>query len=170
MGAEYMGDGPYGPPLDPTPYSAILLVAGGIGITPMHSNFRLLAQLSNRSELPASLELVRLVWIARSEALFRILLESLSECLRPGQFEVVLYLNDPAGTNPSPPSICSTPGLTVLVGRPSFNSWFEEVGSQVRGERQILVKACGPEPMTLAAESAARGRERFVFESELFIL
>merc|ERR1719223_138994 len=76
-------DGPYGPRLDPTPYSAILLVAGGIGITPMHSTYRLLAQLSDRQELPASLAFVRLVWVARSEAMFRILLDSLSECLRP---------------------------------------------------------------------------------------
>ena len=35
-------DGPYGIPIEPSKYSEIFLVAGGIGITPLHSTFRTL--------------------------------------------------------------------------------------------------------------------------------
>jgi NADPH oxidase len=33
-------DGPYGIPLDPSPYRCALLIAGGIGITPLYATFK----------------------------------------------------------------------------------------------------------------------------------
>ncbi|CAK0867815.1 unnamed protein product [Prorocentrum cordatum] len=77
-------DGAYGPMFDPADHAACLLVGGGIGITQVHSTLRTLAQMAQRSELPASLRLVRLVWIGRSAELFRVLDDSIGQCLQAG--------------------------------------------------------------------------------------
>mmetsp|Transcript_165739 Transcript_165739/g.532171 ORF Transcript_165739/g.532171 Transcript_165739/m.532171 type:complete len:776 (+) Transcript_165739:55-2382(+) len=163
-------DGPYGPPLDPKDYSAMLLIAGGIGITPMHSIFRMLAQLADRQELPASLKLVRLIWIGRSASLFRILIDSLAECIRPGSIEAVLYTDDPAQLHESAGIESAHPGLQVLAERPSFENLYDTLLSNLNGEGRVLVKSCGPPTMDAAAERAVHGRRSFVYESELFVL
>lgn len=170
-------DGPYGPPLDPLGYSAILLIAGGIGITPMHSTFRMLSQMAAREELPASLQLVRLVWVGRSMSLFSVLLDSLAQINCPGKFEVVLYLTNgdteqkvQAAFDAKFEELGDPPLIPkVLSGRPSFDTMFEELGSY-KDHGPILVKGCGPEPMILASQKAARSRKHIVYESELFML
>jgi ferredoxin-NADP reductase len=59
-------DGPYGLPLDVSKYSSILLVAGGIGITPMHSCLRqIYTSIKANSNLYPNLRKVRLVWVSR---------------------------------------------------------------------------------------------------------
>ena len=58
-------EGPYGLPFDHRPVSNLLLVAGGIGITPLHSIMRtLLLQLNSNIGLsdPGLLKKVKLIW------------------------------------------------------------------------------------------------------------
>eukprot|EP00746_Dinoflagellata_sp_MGD_P125978 gnl/MRDRNA2_/MRDRNA2_60900_c0_seq1.p1 gnl/MRDRNA2_/MRDRNA2_60900_c0~~gnl/MRDRNA2_/MRDRNA2_60900_c0_seq1.p1 ORF type:complete len:829 (-),score=87.29 gnl/MRDRNA2_/MRDRNA2_60900_c0_seq1:59-2200(-) len=179
-------DGPYGSSLDPRGYSAILLIAGGIGITPMHSTFRMLSQLAQRQELPASLQLVRLIWIGRSMELFAILLDSLAQLNLPGKFEVVLYLTNGERTQQQLTEKSSAavqasldakleelgdPPLIpqIVSGRPCFDTMFEEL-EHFKDHGPVLVKGCGPEPMILASQKAARRRNHIVYESELFTL
>ena len=64
-----------GPPLGD--YEHLVLVCGGIGVTPMHSILSELAlRLNDRSIAAAKscgkIQTVRLVWVARSEALFQL--------------------------------------------------------------------------------------------------
>eukprot|EP00929_Paragymnodinium_shiwhaense_P056096 TRINITY_DN28081_c0_g1_i1.p1 TRINITY_DN28081_c0_g1~~TRINITY_DN28081_c0_g1_i1.p1 ORF type:complete len:772 (+),score=149.58 TRINITY_DN28081_c0_g1_i1:105-2420(+) len=162
-------DGPYGPHLDHKDCAGILLLAGGIGVTPMHSTFRMLSQLHRRGELPDRLKLVRLVWIARSEDLFKILLESLAESVQPGKLEVLLYLDNPAESQSSSSLPADIPGLKVFFGRPSFDTVYDTMSGDV-WEQNVLVKACGPGPMDSAAQKAASSRKAFTYESELFVL
>jgi predicted ferric reductase len=156
-------DGPYGPSLDPSDYSAIVLLAGGIGITGMHSTFRMLSQLAERGELPETVKLVRLIWTGRSMALFRVFLEALAQFSQPGRFEVVLYLT--SGDTECPPA----EAVRILPGRPSFDAIFDEL-EHFKEKGPVLVKSCGPAPMILASQKAAHGRKHIHYESELFVL
>lgn len=62
-------DGPYGAPLAVENYSALLLVGGGIGITPLHSYFRFLYHaIMAQAKAYTHLRKVRLLWIVRNEA------------------------------------------------------------------------------------------------------
>lgn len=65
-------DGPYGTAFHANHYKHILLVAGGIGITPMQAHFRSMCSDYGRQGLDtAAIESVKLVWVVRalSEAL-----------------------------------------------------------------------------------------------------
>mmetsp|Transcript_77404 Transcript_77404/g.171382 ORF Transcript_77404/g.171382 Transcript_77404/m.171382 type:complete len:471 (+) Transcript_77404:3-1415(+) len=167
-------DGPYGPALDVAGHERVLLFAGGIGITPIHSTFRMLSQLAARGELPGTLKLVKLVWVARSAAMFSILADSLRECLEAARpegapvFLLALYLDNPA--EPHARADDMNLGLEVIVGRPSCASLYDEVVAESPGNGTTLVQACGPPPMAMAAEKAARSCPRLVFQSELFVL
>jgi len=162
-------DGPYGPHLDPRNYAAMLLLAGGIGITPMHSTFRMLSQLASQGELPETLKCVRLVWVARSVDLFSILMDSLKECVQPGRIEAELYVDNPAQDQVPAIAMPDVPGLRVTSGRPSFGDLYDKISSDAN-QLRVLVKACGPGPMDAAAELAARSRRTLTYESELFVL
>ena len=63
-------DGPYGAPVSIRHYSSVLLIAGGIGITPMHSTYKHLFNCHMGSDRFASAHMksVRLVWVCRSDA------------------------------------------------------------------------------------------------------
>jgi NADPH oxidase len=162
-------DGPYGPHLDPRNYAGMLLLAGGIGITPMHSTFRMLSQLARQNELPDTLKSVRLVWIARSEDLFSILMDSLKECVQSGRIEAELYVDNPAQPQGAAATAPTVPGLIVVSGRPSFDELYDKMSREVN-QGAVLVKACGPPPMDAAAERSARSRKTLTYESELFVL
>merc|ERR1712096_280924 len=59
-------DGPYGPPLEFGEYQGLLLLAGGIGITAIHSIFKYVLQLAQRgADIPSSMKHVKLVWTSR---------------------------------------------------------------------------------------------------------
>merc|ERR1719326_255890 len=64
-------EGPYGPELA-FRQPDVLLIAGGIGVTPMHNTLRFLAQ----GGAPA-VERVHLVWAARSPQVFELFAETL---------------------------------------------------------------------------------------------
>ena len=59
-------DGPYGLPLQVSQYSSILLVAGGIGITPMHSCLRqIYTSIKSGVNSYPNLRRVRLIWVTK---------------------------------------------------------------------------------------------------------
>jgi len=63
-------DGPYGLPLDWERFRRIIIIAGGIGITPCHSIFRGLYFLRKMGQ--ADVSRVYLIWAARSKEMFAI--------------------------------------------------------------------------------------------------
>jgi len=74
-------DGPYGIPLQASRYRNILLVAGGIGITPMHSCFKhmFLCHMGLDKWSYAHVKRIRLVWVVRSQGDAALFEESLRE-------------------------------------------------------------------------------------------
>jgi hypothetical protein len=161
---------------DPADHAAFLLVAGGIGITQPLSTLRTLSQMAAREELPTSLKMVRLIWIGRSTELFRVLDDSIRQCLQAEyptgspKFSVTLYAtaDEPAQASLSAP---------LKKGRPSFPQIYSEAEVDLTAlqpsagpDGTIFVQACGPAVMVSAAEEASAGNGRLVFDSALFRL
>jgi NAD(P)H-flavin reductase len=63
-------EGPYGAVLPYHRYEKIVFVAGGIGVAPVHSQFKTLYVLAKAGLLPVTR--VHLVWVAKDPALFGI--------------------------------------------------------------------------------------------------
>jgi len=61
-------DGPYGVPLEYQRYEKIIFVAGGIGITNIHSSFKTLYVLAKAGLLPVTR--VHLIWVAKDPSYF----------------------------------------------------------------------------------------------------
>jgi predicted ferric reductase len=169
-------DGAYGPMFDPADHGAFLLIGGGIGITQVHSTLRTLSQMAVRKELPASLKMVRLIWIGRSPELFRVLDDSIGQCLQAKypagspKFSVTLYATADA---PSHTSFAAP----LKKGRPSFRQIYAEAEVDLAALQPnthpfgtIFVQACGPAAMVSAAEEAAANSRTLVFDSALFRL
>ena len=68
-------DGPHGCPLEHTRYRAILLLAGGIGITPCLATFRHLRSLALTQQCACAK--VHLIWTVQSSDLFAVFDEEL---------------------------------------------------------------------------------------------
>ncbi|CAK0862958.1 unnamed protein product [Prorocentrum cordatum] len=123
-------DGAYGPMFDPADHAAFLLIGGGIGITQVHSTLRTFSQMAVRRELPASLKMVRLVWIVRSPELFRVLDDSIAQCLQAEypagspKFSVTFYAT---GGDQS----TATFAAPLKKGRPSFPQIYSEAGCEL---------------------------------------
>jgi len=175
-------DGPYGPPLNLGDHEVVVLIAGGIGITPIHSSFRMLYQLSQKHELPVTLKHIKLVWSGRSSGLFRILIDSIKECLQLNpnhiEFSSHLFLDDPNwSANAERESDIAMlradncpERLTVSAGRPNFEEVLSQTELEVCGDGTILVQVCGPPGMAGAVGDIASRHQRAVFESKLFVL
>jgi len=181
-------DGPYGPALDVGQHAAMMLIAGGIGITQIHSTFRALSYLAGRGELPSTLQAVKLVWISRSTDLFKVFDTSIQECLEPLKlagreqgapssqlptFSAVFYHTDPAGRDSASATATSAAsarlGVETKQGRPSFQDLYSQVDDLVlKAGGTLSVEACGPEAMVQAAAKAAADRPRLFFQSALY--
>ena len=70
-------DGPYGVPIDVSFYRNILLVAGGIGITPIHAVFRSIFLSHVTNGLSKHIKSIRLIWVVRTARDANIFLESI---------------------------------------------------------------------------------------------
>jgi len=157
--------GPYGPCVDlhSNPNATrVLLVAGGIGVTPMLSALRCAVQRANIGKL-GKLKRLRLVWSARSPAVFDILKDEVALCAVSGALEVELslYCSSYQGTN-----ACAVG--TVHSGIPNFLDILAEETAQ--GER-CMVRVCGPPPMVLACAAASKEYVGLVdFEPWSFVL
>ena len=89
-------EGPYGVPLEYWLYEKIVMVAGGIGITPLHSCFRTLYVLARAGLLPVTR--IHLIWVAPSPEYFEIFKETFHTVARDSlhtRFKVILSPNAP---------------------------------------------------------------------------
>merc|ERR1712048_509836 len=134
-------DGPYGPALEFEP--SILLIAGGIGITPMRSMFRFVVQRAQE----LAVKRIHLVWSAKSgEEVFDIFASGflLPQTNRACDVKFSLY--------------CSTAGTQavgslgpIIKGRPNISEVIEQEAKQ--GDR-VLVRVCGPSCMVTSCDEA----------------
>jgi predicted ferric reductase len=56
-------DGPYGPALDYASYHRVILVAGGVGVTPCLSVYTWLHKAKHSQAAAVAAETVRLIWV-----------------------------------------------------------------------------------------------------------
>eukprot|EP00752_Nemacystus_decipiens_P007965 g7118.t1 len=177
-------DGPYGFPLEYDRYRLLVLVAGGIGVTPCLSLLRHLSLLARAGSLSHCLEDgVRLIWSTRSTEEMLMLEAELrdvvgeggeSGILAGGRFSVHLHLT-------SPPGMRRTTTLPFAEGRPDLCSYLQRFGREiiVPGQQQQqqqqqqkgagLVFACGPKAL-LGDASRAAGAAGLSFHAETFEL
>jgi len=171
-------DGPYGSGVSLEGRAGLLLLAGGIGITQVHSTFRALSQLAaDQQGVPHDqLRSVKLVWTGRSAELFRIFAESISECLQASypqgapKFSAVCYFTGGDQEDGGLEALAAA-GFDVCRGRPDFGhvcrAMEEDVGADEM--RTVLVQACGPPGFVKSASAACTRREgRIEFESAAF--
>jgi NAD(P)H-flavin reductase len=180
---KIMVDGPHGIGFGPllAGHASVLLIAGGIGITPMHSTFRTLAQMLQRRPSDSTIQTVKLVWTARSAEMFEVFGDSLDFCLSCSDImSLALYAT---GKEKAP----STKGLGfrlsapvrrhLQLGRPNFDEIMDQTCTSfvLTADRELeqgtcLVLACGPESMVAAAASATKSHQNIDFHNMLFRL
>ncbi|KAJ2326019.1 hypothetical protein IWW51_002496, partial [Coemansia sp. RSA 2702] len=156
-----MVDGPYGAPTQQVfDYEHIVLVAGGIGVTPMSSVLKSLYYQLTEARNTCRIRKVYFLWVCRDvQALewFQDLLAALDEEDIGDILEIRTYLTgqmpveqirnialyqDPGG----PDAITGLHRSPTYYGRPNFNSILEDIGLRTPGA-DIGVFFCGPKPM-----------------------
>jgi predicted ferric reductase len=164
-------DGPYGQPIELDGYAALLLIAGGIGITPMLSTFRYLKQLGCARALPAMLQKVRLIFVAKSYDLVQVFLHSLQDAIMETESQLELratiYL-----TNHQEIHQASVDGWgeDVISGRPDLGALYDGLLGELNSNDGVLVKCCGPESLDASAKAAANLRPQITYESKAFVI
>jgi predicted ferric reductase len=169
-------DGPYGTgSLHYSRYPVVVLVAGGIGITPGISIASHIAHRATSGDLPAHIRWhVHLLWVVkdvRHAAWFEEELAGVEAMtLQSGgraTVDVTIYAtgkNRPEASAPSQscdessfameePYTYTGPG-TVIHGRPDLTQWFETIRCRHRG-LDAAVNLCGPPRLIYDARSAA---------------
>ena len=158
-------DGPYGNPLRASQYNCILFIAGGIGITPLHSCFRhIYKTLTENSSAYPNLIKVRLVWMTRKNDKFldftwnMVLADNLMNKEGKQLFSVAKYITSESkeivldrGSSPihteqfgSKNSYSFYDQTEIHFGRASFD---KEISEFSEGYNKTLVYACGPKMM-----------------------
>jgi len=163
-------DGPYGnpPPFKGQHHDTLLLVAGGIGITPIVSIFRDQYQLYKQNH-PDSQQLkhVYLLWVVRdlsSLEMFREVFDDISSDSNcQSKFHIMLRVTqrsfskaynmttDAAPLNPQP-----------IMGRPNLHQEFGDIARECG--KHVLAMVCGPTLMVKEVQSAA-----FKFKFDLHV-
>ena len=176
-------DGPYGNSIDIQQYSHILLVAGGIGITPLHSMLRtavLLLQQSQEGRL-GRLQCIRLVWSAKEIGMFDIFRDTFTR--------IISYFSMSRNSNDLIEPIVETP--FVHVSFELFCSTARDLESvtdkemllpitkerinvrkevaALAGLNYSMVFACGPESLIKECEVACMNH-KVAFHAEVFLL
>jgi len=138
-------EGPYGPRLELDSFQSVLLVAGGIGVTPMVSTMRYLVQQAQMQKQGA-LQRLHLIWIARSPACFDMMQSELDLIGAAPSLEVKISL------------YCSTKrnAEVCLLGtvHPRLPD-FQEVLSEEVLHGSCYFRASGPKSMIDSCEKAA---------------
>ena len=201
-GPTVLVDGPYGRSPALGDYEHLVLVAGGIGFTPMHSILAELAlRLGDGSIVAAKscgkIKAVRLVWVARSEALFRLgdFKRTLHELYSVSDgddgnhpdigfggggggnddgftFDAKLYCTAKGGGQSAAAphgSNGSSNGVGVeeFIVRYGRPTLASAIPRVRRGGGRTLVLACGPAPLVASASRFALDR-RYNFHHEVF--
>ncbi|KAJ2158187.1 hypothetical protein GGF46_003960 [Coemansia sp. RSA 552] len=185
-----MVDGPYGAPTQQVfDYEHVVLIAGGIGVTPMSSVLKSLYYQLTSNPHQCRIRKVYFLWVCRDvQALewFQDLLAALDEEDIGNILEVRTYLTgqlpveqirnialyqDPNG----PDAVTGLYRSPTYYGRPNFNSIFEDIGLRTPGS-DIGVFFCGPKPMGRSLRNISRKwtknfgytNTKFVFHKENF--
>jgi len=153
-------DGPYGnPPPFNDQHDTLLLVAGGIGITPIISIFKDQYQLHKQNHRDAKkLKHIYLLWVVRdlsSLEMFRDVFDDISSDLHSqSKFHLILRVTqrsfskaygltaDAAPLNPQP-----------IMGRPNLHQEFGDIARECGNH--VLAMVCGPNLMVKEVQSAA---------------
>jgi hypothetical protein len=206
---EVRVDGPYGRPGTFSDKRALVLVAGGIGITPMHSIFAELYAVAARAKSGScgAVERVVLLWSGRSDVtfcLFAPTFHAVNQRNPNGAFEFYLHNTAPsgggggggggvggaaggvegaAGHRGHTHSAAGAAGAEVYMGdiphdalvftksiirrgRAPLAEKLKEMG-QLYAPDEVMVMACGPEPLILSASELAF-QHGFHFHTEVF--
>ena len=179
-------DGPYGKlSVDLRDYSSVVLVAGGIGVTPMISTLLWLIQEKRANRLPA-LESVNFIFSVRKQAQLAWADRALTEAYKePGLVNVLLYVTRPSTDvemteqtfiNPvtapiraKESDVRSTDSAYVFeTGRPKHDVLLSEIATKTLGIKGVVL-ACGPPPLVDAVERSAT-KLQMDFHRETFLL
>jgi len=137
-------DGPYGgESCDFSQYDAVILFAGGIGITPCNSLFRSLCSEGRP---------VHLIWAMREASLLRIFPDLMSRLSNHDDYSntsVRLYL-----TSKGHYGVADDEPLHYYEGRPNFHEELARLSNTIN-LRRTLVFACGPMALLDSAYQAA---------------
>ncbi|KAJ2330759.1 hypothetical protein GGI00_003557 [Coemansia sp. RSA 2681] len=185
-----MVDGPYGAPTQHVfDYSTILLVAGGIGVTPMSSVLKSLYYQLTMAPHLCKARKVHFLWVCRDvQALvwFQDLLAALDEEDIGSILEIRTYLTgqlpieqirnialyqDPNGRD----AVTGLYRSPTYYGRPNFDKIFEDIGTR-NPETDIGVFVCGPKTMSRSIRGIKQkwnrvlkpNKTRFVLHEEKF--
>ncbi|KAJ2775652.1 hypothetical protein IWQ57_000281 [Coemansia nantahalensis] len=186
-----MVDGPYGAPTQQVfDYEHLVLVGGGIGVTPMSSVLKsLFFRLTERPD-ECRVRKVYFIWVCRSvqslewfrDLLVALDMEDIGDILEvrtylTGQLPVdqirnIALYQDPDG----PDAVTGLHRSPTYYGRPNFSSILEDIGMRTPGA-EVGVFACGPKSMSRSLRSASRKwtnalkhttKTQFVFHQEKF--
>ncbi|KAJ1954958.1 hypothetical protein GGI12_005674, partial [Dipsacomyces acuminosporus] len=187
---KIMVDGPYGAPTQQVfSYQCVVLIGGGIGVTPMSSVLKSLYYQLIAPESMRKIRKVYFLWVCRdvqSLEWFQDLLAALDEEDIGDMLEIRTYLtgqlsvdqirnialyHDPQG----PDAITGLYRSPTYYGRPNFNRIFSDIGMR-NPNTDIGVFFCGPKAMARTVRKLA-GRwtknlrpsnTKFVFHKENF--
>jgi predicted ferric reductase len=165
-------DGPYGRPVNYLDSETVLLVAGGIGITPLHSIFvdlyaRACAAIAGRGAGIGRIRRVQLVWCSKEPAIFNNFAESFYPLARlnpNSMFHIALFdTRRPGHANEAADEARFVPPFAdisadaiqwiqaqVQTRRPALGAIFEEaVGAKAApaGRPSVIALTCGPHAM-----------------------
>jgi len=152
-------DGPYGRVgVKISDYKIIVLLAGGVGVTPMISILKQLMQSST-----GLLTKVYFVWTVRDPAAFEWFCEPLKAVEGNTQIEIRLFATRGKATES---------GLKFSSARPNWKDLFNEIKNKHATEAPVAVLACGPEPMvqetSLLAITESNSSVQFHYHKETF--
>eukprot|EP00055_Hartaetosiga_balthica_P005449 m.15995 g.15995 ORF g.15995 m.15995 type:complete len:794 (-) comp4555_c0_seq1:259-2640(-) len=166
-------DGPYGRPLYFDECDTLLLVAGGIGITPMVSIISEIFLRASSGQSVGNLQRVKLVWAARSRDVFFIFHEILAYAQEHAgvKFEFDLFVTDEVGqqessshgVNMSDNEVHEIVDGFVTSGRPDLRA----IGKTVPHGPSTMMMVCGPEGLICAASDVGEEFD-FLFHHEVF--
>jgi NAD(P)H-flavin reductase len=152
-------DGPYGEPPRIEEYDKLLLVCGGIGVTPCHSLLRhwylsavKAAKIGTLSQHPRRVELLWSLRDASMPQLFGETLRAIDANSLDGRFAYTLFLTSAGRGNAA--LSAEEGGFAFTKGRPDVRA---ALAGLVDGcdARRTLVFTCGPEPLKWACAAAA---------------
>eukprot|EP01038_Epipyxis_sp_PR26KG_P005894 gene5894-8133_t len=146
-------EGPYGKPVNYNNYEHIILIAGGIGITPIGAIYKYLYELmiydltnpSKKKELHNIMS-VHLIWTVRSMKEANIFLAEFNAIASNELtkiFSFHLYLSKESAS-----SMAITANNNIHYGRPNFEKHFSSIiHSNNATPHTVLSFVCGPKPL-----------------------